>query len=121
MATVVALSMVAGASRLVPGIPAFFMPHKWTGIVVHDEARAALGQIGGTAAPRVATLWPIHALEGGGTIYPEFAAGPFVYRIADHIQAADRRHSRTTPTSRTPPFLSADPPPPIPPKKHPPH
>src|SRR3546814_1790486 len=49
MATVVALSMVAGASRLVPGIPAFFMPHKWTGVVVHDEARAALDQIGGTA------------------------------------------------------------------------
>src|SRR3546814_15198295 len=68
MATVVALSMVAGASRLVPGIPAFFMPHKWTGVVVHDEARAALEQIGGTAAPRVATPWPIHALEGGRSV-----------------------------------------------------
>lgn len=110
MAAVVALSMVAGASRLVPGIPAFFMPHKWTGLVVHDEARAALDQIGGTAAPRVATLWPIHALEGGGTIYPEFAAGPFVYRIADYIPAADRRHFRTTSASQIPAFLDADPP-----------
>src|SRR3546814_18299034 len=65
MATVVALSMVAGASRLVPGIPAFFMPHKWTGVVVHDEARAALDQIGGTAAPRVETRWPLPALAIG--------------------------------------------------------
>src|SRR3546814_2734091 len=94
VASVGALSMWARPSRLVPGIPAFVMPHKWTGVVVHEEARAALDQIGGTAAPRVATLWPIHALEGGGTIYPEFAAGPFVYRISDHIPAADRQIGR---------------------------
>src|SRR3546814_8534041 len=40
----------------------------------------------------------------------EFAAGPFVYRIADHIPAADRRHFRTTSASRLPAFLDADPP-----------
>src|SRR3546814_13573777 len=64
----------------------------------------------GTAAPRVATLWPIHALEGGGTIYPEFAAGPFGYRIADHIPAADRRNFRTTSASRLPAFRDEEPP-----------
>src|SRR3546814_13579968 len=103
MATVVALSMVAGASRLVPGIPAFFMPHKWTGVVVHDEARAALDQLGGQAAPGVATSWPMHARAGGGTNYPAFAAGPSVYHIPAYTTAGDPRSLRTAPPPPTPP------------------
>jgi hypothetical protein len=40
-----------------------------------------------TAEPKqVLTLAPLYALEGGCEIYPEFSAGPFVYRIADYIK-----------------------------------
>src|SRR3546814_12774422 len=91
MATVVALSMVAGAYRLVPGIPAFFMPHKWTGVVVHDEARAALDQICGTDAPRVATHRVIHAQDGGGQTYPEIEDEPLVHRAAAPIPSNEKR------------------------------
>jgi hypothetical protein len=107
------LSLVAGASRLAPGIPSFFMAGKWAGISVHEQSRhmAALAQPHGTSgALRIATLWPVYALEGDASIYPEFAGGPFVYRIANHIPAADRRYFRTTSEAGLAAFLDRSPP-----------
>jgi hypothetical protein len=39
----------------------------------------------------VLTLSPLYAIEGGSSIYPEFSAGPFVYRIADKLSESQRR------------------------------
>ena len=43
-------------------------------------------------------------------IYPELAAGPFVYRVARYIPQSDRKYYRTTSESGLYAFLDADPP-----------
>ncbi len=111
LATVAILSVAGGVSRLLPGIHALFMPKKWEGVLVHEQARQMAATIGAASRrTRIATLSPIYPLEAGFAIYPEFAAGPFLYRVADLIPSADRRYFRTTSESGLPAFLDADPP-----------
>ncbi|WP_126975671.1 hypothetical protein [Frigidibacter oleivorans] len=38
----------------------------------------------GAPAGRIATLMPLYPLEAGLPVYPEFATGPFAFRIAGH-------------------------------------
>jgi hypothetical protein len=48
---------------------------------------------------RVATLAPIYPLEAELPVYPEFATGQFVYRIAQYTDADLARHyTMTSPT-----------------------
>lgn len=42
----------------------------------------------------VLTLSPLYAIEGGCDIYPELAAGPFVYRVADRLSEKQRQIAR---------------------------
>ena len=56
-----------------------FVPGEWFPTKIHRigvEMKAAVGE------GRVLTLAPIYPLEGGMVIYEEFAAGPFVWRVA---------------------------------------
>lgn len=48
------------------------------------EALAAAMAEAGTPEGPVATLSPLYPLEAGLPIYPEFAAGPFAYRVAPY-------------------------------------
>ncbi|RJF93653.1 hypothetical protein [Sphingomonas cavernae] len=59
---------------------------------------------------RAATLSPILALEAGLSVYPELAAGPFQYRVADLIPVADRRYYRIVSPGGLGAFLAQDPP-----------
>ena len=59
---------------------------------------------------RIATLTPVWALDAGYSIYPEFAAGQFVYRVAPYIPPEDRPFYRTTSPASLTSFLDADPP-----------
>ena len=61
----------------------------WTAICVHELGKAMTAQAG---AGHILTLGPIFALEGGARIYPELATGPFSWRTAMLIPAAEREH-----------------------------
>ncbi|WP_340314126.1 hypothetical protein [Rhizorhabdus argentea] len=106
-----AIALAIILPRVLPAVPAVGQPARWTGNVVHAQGariRTVLEQAG--VDGRVATLAPIIALEGGLPIYREFAAGPFVYRVADYLPPAQRRHFVTTSPRGLSAFLDANPP-----------
>lgn len=106
-----AIALAIILPRVLPAIPALGQPARWTGNVVHAQGariRTVLEQAGVHGG--VATLAPITALEGGLPIYREFAAGPFVYRVADYLPPAERRHFVTTSIRGLSSFLDANPP-----------
>lgn len=68
------LAIAVQAARLVPLIGS---SADWVPVRVHALAEAIAGQTGGGT---VATLSPIVVLDGGGTILPSLATGPFFFR-----------------------------------------
>jgi hypothetical protein len=87
------MTVLIGAPMLLASLPKLFVVSRWTGFRVHDDAQqiAAMVRI---AQPKgtLATLSPVHALEGGLAIEPALAMGPFVYRASEWIPPRDRRH-----------------------------
>ncbi len=81
------LSAVSGMPS--PGsLAGLLVPREWFPSKTHRlgvEMKAAVGE------GRVLTLAPIYPLEGGANIYEEFAAGPFVWRIAPLVPEKTRR------------------------------
>lgn len=64
-------------------IPKVFSPQSWVPLRMHRISEDIAQR---TNDPKlVLTLAPLYALEGGCNIYPEFSAGPFVYRVADSM------------------------------------
>lgn len=58
----------------------------------------------------ILTLSPLHAIEGGGKIYPQFSAGPFVYRIADKLSAEQKNFVHAAGMSDLPQIFDYNPP-----------
>lgn len=105
------LALMTGASRLAADAAKILTPSQWTGLRVHRLAADMAVKVraaGGNA--KVATLSPVYPLEAGLKIYPELAAGPFMYRTADLIKPADRKYFRLVSEAGLPAFLDADPP-----------
>lgn len=104
-------TILVGSPRLLVHLPDLVRPERWTGNRVHAigttvAALTTAQQLGN----RIATLAPIYALEGGLTIYPELAGGPFIYRVGDMIPAGDRRYYRLVSPTTLAPVLDAMPP-----------
>lgn len=79
----IVLMLAVALPRLAVGLTDLRHPDRLTPARLGQGA-AALAQLvvpGGT----VATLSPLYPLQAGLSIYPEFATGPFVWRVADHI------------------------------------
>jgi len=55
----------------------------WVPTEVYAKAAEIRDTIG--TGELVLTLSPIYVLESGNKIYPQFAAGPFAYRVADFL------------------------------------
>jgi hypothetical protein len=74
---------------------AFLQPAGWVPVQAHragEEIRQLLDTRGTPGAGRrVLTLAPLYPLEGGLEIYPALAAGPFAWRVAPLLSAAQRR------------------------------
>ena len=71
--------------------------YKWQSIILSENSLQTINTFKESneiklAVPhgKVLTLAPIMSLEAGLTIYPEFAPGPFCWRVASSV-AADRR------------------------------
>ncbi len=95
------------APRLLGGLPALARPSQWTGVGVHRLSTAIVAAAGGRP---IATLSPLYVLDAGGIIYPELAAGPFVYRVANLIPVDDRPHYRLASAQSLAAMLDSDPP-----------
>ncbi|QZD93070.1 glycosyltransferase family 39 protein [Qipengyuania xiapuensis] len=105
-----ALALVNAVPRLGAGLAAFASPSAW-GTIADGRAIARAGSEAGLRpGDRVAALTPVWALDAGYSIYPEFAAGQFVYRVAPYIPPQDRPFYRTTSPASLTSFLDADPP-----------
>jgi hypothetical protein len=59
----------------------------WRPLMVHDLG-IRVAEL--SAGEDVLTLAPIYPLEGGASIYPEFATGPFAWRTAGLVEPAER-------------------------------
>jgi len=59
---------------------------------------------------KVLTLAPIYPLEGGLDIYPEFSSGPFAWRTAPLLDAADRARYKIVSPADLDELLRHDPP-----------
>ncbi len=110
MLAIAVTSLALGASRIAPGLMQFANPGKWESIALKREVAVAGQGAGLQPGARIATLTPLFALEGGYSIYPEFAAGQFVYRVAPYLPDDDSRYYRTTSPSGLEAFFDADPP-----------
>ena len=101
------LALVIDAPRLVERLPMLVRPASWTGTGVHAISQ----QVAAAARGRpVATLSPLYVLDAGGKVYPELAAGPFVYRVADLIPPDHRKHWRLVSPATLAARLDAEPP-----------
>ncbi|MFS0850366.1 hypothetical protein AB3M93_12985 [Novosphingobium panipatense] len=112
-AILIALGLVAllcSATRLAPGLVDFVRPGNWRSITIHDEMRGMSRRAGVREGELGVTLTPVLALEAGLKVPPQFAAGQFVYRVADYLPADDRPYYTTTSPTRLQEFLNASPP-----------
>lgn len=101
----------AGLPRIVQHIPKIVKPDTWTVARAHRDGiaiRDALFEAG--VSGKVATLLPIYPLEGGLSVYPEFATGQFVYRTAEFTPPDLLRHYRTTSPGAVRSLFENDPP-----------
>ncbi|MBV1926385.1 MAG: hypothetical protein KUG62_04455 [Rhodobacteraceae bacterium] len=76
--------LLLGLPRLGPGLVRFAEPAEFTTTKVARGGAALRQAVASSAVPGgpVATLFPIYPTEAGLPVYPEFATGPFAYRIA---------------------------------------
>jgi hypothetical protein len=107
------LAVLTGAPRIAPGLFELTRPSRWHGVTLHHEMRSLVRAAGFAGGEAAVTITPVLALEGGLTVPPEFAAGQFVYRVADYLPARDRRYYTTTSPSGLAAFLEARAPPAI--------
>lgn len=112
MAAVLGLTLVTGAPLLLPSLTGLANPGGWTGLRVARDGAAMAAQVREQAGDGpVATLSPIHALEGHLPVYPQFALGPFIVRAAPWVPEEDRRHySHFVTPDGIPALLRAQPP-----------
>jgi hypothetical protein len=95
LSTLALAAVIVSAPRLFADLPSIVSPERWTAFKVHSVAEdiGVAVRESGQDGP-VATLTPIYALEAGLDIYPEFATGPFYYRIGDYLTAEERETFR---------------------------
>jgi hypothetical protein len=95
--TILVLTVVASLYISLPfslkSVPGLFDRKAWIPLQLHNISSDIHDNII-TDGP-VLTLSPLYAIEGGSTIYPQFSAGPFVYRIADDLSEKAKQYIRT--------------------------
>ncbi len=111
LCTLALAAVILGGPRLMSDLRALASSDRWTPFKVHalaeDIGNAVRGS--GVSGP-IATLVPIYALEAGLDIYPEFATGPFYYRIGDYLTPEERSAFSVTSPSTLDDLFSENPP-----------
>ena len=89
------------------GLAVVFSPDKWYPVKMHERSQAVAHLV---QRGRVLTLAPIQPLEGDASIYPEFATGPFGWRVAPLVTEAEREQFHLVAPVDLDAFLADDPP-----------
>jgi len=89
------------------GLAVVFTPDEWYPRKLHARAQMAAQLV---QHRDVLTLSPIYPLEGEAQIYPEFATGPFGWRVAPLLDKAQREEFHLVAPSDLDEFLATDPP-----------
>ncbi len=76
-------------SNIINPIRAYMKPENWVPLQVHQASRDISNDISDNKP--VLTLSPLYAIEGGMEIYPQFSAGPFVFRVAGKLSEEEKR------------------------------
>lgn len=108
--TLCALGLLVALPRLGSGAIQFASADDWETLKIGSEIARLGDRAGLEEGALVATLTPVMALEAGYSIYPEFTAGQFVYRVAPFIMEEDREYYRTTSPGSLHSFLDDNPP-----------
>lgn len=107
LAALVCVGLLCGAPRVAPGLLELMSPARWHSVTVHREMRALAAKADLQGGESTVTITPVLALEAGLTVPPQFAAGQFVYRVADYLPAGDRPWYTTTSPSHLDSYLDA--------------
>jgi hypothetical protein len=105
-----ALGLLVALPRLGSGAIQLVSADDWETLEIGPEIARLGDRAGLEQGALVATLTPVMALEAGYSIYPEFTAGQFVYRVAPFIEEEDREYYRTTSPEQLHSFLDDNPP-----------
>ncbi|MCB9159710.1 MAG: hypothetical protein H6644_07615 [Caldilineaceae bacterium] len=81
------VSILLAIPAYAPGVMTLFQPAEWRPNKLHAQGQWAMNLVGDGP---VLTLSPIPVLEGHAAIYPEFATGPFAWRVAPLVAPAQR-------------------------------
>ncbi|MDO8303566.1 MAG: hypothetical protein Q7T18_10020 [Sedimentisphaerales bacterium] len=106
-AAVVCLSLIMNPNSLSP-ITAIMLPSQYTPMKVHAIATDIALKAG--KGNRILTLSPLFAIEGGCEIYPQLAAGPFAYRVANFMAAEDKAIAKVVGSVEIAQMMSQSPP-----------
>lgn len=85
----------------------------WIGIKVHNVSsyiRETLIENGINTENKIATLFPLYAIEANLPIYPELSTGPFLYRVGDLLTVEQRNKFVGTSPESVGELFSKDPP-----------
>jgi hypothetical protein len=91
LACAAALVTVFGVARLGRHLTVLGRPSMVT--TIHEDALKLRARVG---TGRVATLFPIYALEAGLPIYPSLSTAAFAYRVGDMLDPRTRRDAVVT-------------------------
>jgi hypothetical protein len=84
-----------------------FTPSEWFGVRLHEYAVSTRAHI---PEGKVLTLAPTYPIEAGLPTYPEFAIGPFAWRLAHLVDPEVRRRFHVIAPADLEEFLAKDPP-----------
>lgn len=101
------VSILLSIPAYAPGMFTLFSPSEWRPNKLHVHGQWAMRLV--DDGP-VLTLSPIPVLEGGGAIYPEFAPGPFAWRIAALVEPERRADLHLVAPEELDRFLEDQPP-----------
>jgi hypothetical protein len=85
----------------------------WAGAQVHDMGRGIAAALEAACLPaegKVATLWPMYVIDGGGKVYREFATGPFFYRSGNLLDPEQVKRLAAASPETLEALLDSDPP-----------
>jgi hypothetical protein len=103
----IALAIITAANQKpMEKITKALKTQNWTPIKIHNISENIVTK---TGSQPILTLSPLYALEGGGQIYIELAAGVPAFRVADKLTETDRKISHTAGLMEIPQILTKRP------------
>lgn len=102
-----AVSIVLNGQSYVDPLSRVFSPSEWFGIRLHEYAVETRAHI---PEGKVLTLAPACPIEAGLPTYPEFAIGPFAWRLAHLIDPETRKRFHVVAPADLEEFLAKEPP-----------